>query len=129
MRVDEFFRGFNTRLVIILLLFGALGGMCMLRLWSEQVQGGRKHREAVSRQSIRRIRVPPIRGRIFSADGKLFTVSGDGRITVLTLGPNPKILATNDMTDEVYATPAIVDGTIYVRTHAALFAFQEEVGR
>ncbi len=73
MRVDEFFRGFNTRLVIILLLFGVLGGACMLRLWSEQVQGGRKHREAVSRQSIRRIRVPPIRGRIFSADGKLFT--------------------------------------------------------
>jgi outer membrane protein assembly factor BamB len=59
------------------------------------------------------------------ADGKLFTVAGDGRISVLTLGPGPEILATNDMGDRVYATPAIVDGTIYVRTHSALFAFRE----
>ncbi len=62
------------------------------------------------------------------ADGKLFTVSGDGRITVLTLGPSPQILATNDMADGVYATPAIVDGTIYVRTHSALFAFRDSFG-
>lgn len=57
------------------------------------------------------------------ADDKIFSIAGDGRITVLTLGPNPKILAINDMRDGVYATPAIVDGTIYVRTHSALFAF------
>ena len=60
------------------------------------------------------------------ADGKLFTTSGDGRISVLTLGPNPKILATNDLRERVYATPAIVDGTIYVRTHSLLYAFQKE---
>jgi hypothetical protein len=59
------------------------------------------------------------------AGGRIYTVAGDGRISVLTLGANPKILATNDMQDHVYATPAIVDGTIYVRTHAALFAFRE----
>ena len=59
------------------------------------------------------------------ADGKLFTVSGDGQITVLTVGPEPEVLATNDMQDGVYASPAIVDGTIYVRTHAGLFAFHE----
>ena len=60
------------------------------------------------------------------ADGKLFTVSGDGRITVLTLGPAPNILATNDMQDGVYATPAIDNGWIYVRTHSALYAFHED---
>ncbi len=42
------------------------------------------------------------------------------------LGANPQILATNDMQEGVYATPAIVDGTIYVRTHSALFAFRDE---
>lgn len=62
------------------------------------------------------------------AGGKLFTVSGDGRITVLTLGPRPEILATNDMADGVYATPAIVGGSIYVRTHSALFAFRDSFG-
>jgi len=59
------------------------------------------------------------------ADGKIYTVAGDGHISVLTLGANPKKLATNDMQDGVYATPAIVAGTIYVRTHSALFAFGE----
>ena len=56
-------------------------------------------------------------------DGKIFTTSGDGRISILTLGPDPKILATNDLHDAVFATPAIVNGTFYVRTHSALFAF------
>ena len=57
------------------------------------------------------------------ADGNIFTIAGDGRISVLSLGADPKMLATNDMQDGVYATPAIVDGTIYVRTHSTLFAF------
>ncbi len=57
------------------------------------------------------------------ADGKIFTIAGDGRISVLTLGTDPQVLAINDMQDDVYATPAVVDGTIYVRTHATLFAF------
>ena len=60
------------------------------------------------------------------ADDKLYTFSGEGRISVLTLGPDPEILSINDMADLVYATPAIVDGTIYVRTHSTLFAFREE---
>ena len=59
------------------------------------------------------------------ADGKIFTIAGNGQTSVLTLGPNPKLLATNDMQDGVYATPAIVDGTIYVRTHSSLHAFAE----
>ena len=57
------------------------------------------------------------------ADGKLFTTSGSGRISVLSLGPKPKTLATNDMGEDVYATPAVVNGTLYVRTHEKLFAF------
>ncbi len=54
----------------------------------------------------------------------LYTVAGDGRISVLTLGPKPKLLATNDMQENVYASPAMVDGTLYVRTHSALYAFR-----
>ena len=59
------------------------------------------------------------------ADGKLYTTSGDGTITVLELGTSRKVLATNAMEDFVYATPAIVDGVIYVRTHSRLYAFAE----
>lgn len=57
------------------------------------------------------------------ADDKLFTVSGDGQISVLKLGAKPNVLAVNDMQEPVYATPAIVDGILYVRTHSALYAF------
>lgn len=60
------------------------------------------------------------------AGGKIYTVAGDGHISVLTLGPEPEILTVNDMQDGVYATPAVVDGTIYIRTHSALFAFGKE---
>ena len=60
------------------------------------------------------------------ADGRIYCSAGDGKISVLMLGENPKILATNDLGSNVYATPAIVDGTIYVRTHRALYAFGKE---
>jgi outer membrane protein assembly factor BamB len=33
------------------------------------------------------------------------------------------ILASNDLGEETYASPAIVDGTIYIRTHTRLYAF------
>lgn len=62
------------------------------------------------------------------AGGHLFTIAGDGRISVLTLGPEPKFLATNEMRDRVYATPAISDGVLYVRTHSKLFAFGKKTG-
>jgi outer membrane protein assembly factor BamB len=57
------------------------------------------------------------------ADGKIYSTSGDGKISVLTLGVNPEVLAVNEMQDGVFATPALVDDTIFVRTHSALFAF------
>ena len=57
------------------------------------------------------------------ADGNLYSFSGDGKISVTALGDDPKVLADNDLGDGVYATPAIVDGIIYVRTHSALYAF------
>lgn len=59
------------------------------------------------------------------ADGRLYTFAGNGQISVLELGPSHRILAVNDMKDGVYATPAIADGIIYVRTHSALHAFAE----
>ncbi|MEM8670597.1 MAG: PQQ-binding-like beta-propeller repeat protein [Planctomycetota bacterium] len=60
------------------------------------------------------------------ADGRLYTFAGDGRISVIDIQDSPEILAVNEMQDSVYATPAIMDGVLYVRTHSALFAFQEQ---
>ena len=53
--------------VLMLVLFGVLIGA----LYREQVESGEEHRSAVSRQSIRRIRVPARRGRIFTSDYRI----------------------------------------------------------
>ena len=60
------------------------------------------------------------------ADGRIYAAAGDGLISVIQSGSDPKVLAANRLDDEVYATPAIVNGTIYVRTHSAMFAFRSQ---
>ena len=44
-------------------------------------------------------------------------------MVVLDAGERLKILATNELDGAILATPAIVDGNIYVRTEAHLYAF------
>ncbi|MEM0926001.1 MAG: PQQ-binding-like beta-propeller repeat protein [Planctomycetota bacterium] len=61
------------------------------------------------------------------AAGHLYLADGRGRIVVMTLGQSPRILATNEMGDRVYATPAISGSCIFVRTHSALYAFTSEM--
>jgi penicillin-binding protein 2 len=60
-----------SRLLPLAAVFLAYYGLLLHRFWQEQVQQGAKHRDVVSKQSIRRIRQPSIRGRIFSADGRI----------------------------------------------------------
>jgi outer membrane protein assembly factor BamB len=57
------------------------------------------------------------------ADGKVYLVSQDGTVSVVDAKGEWEILAVNALDDEVFATPAIGDGRIYVRTKSALFAF------
>lgn len=62
------------------------------------------------------------------ADGRIYTFSGNGTASVCGLGDGkPQILAVNNIGDDIFATPAIVDGVIYLRTHSMLFAFEESV--
>jgi outer membrane protein assembly factor BamB len=57
------------------------------------------------------------------ADGKIFTASQDGHVSVIRAGRDWEVLAVNDMDDEVYATPAPVDQQLYLRTKSALYCF------
>ena len=56
-------------------------------------------------------------------DGKIYVASARGVVTVFEAGDSLKILANNKMPERVMATPAIVDGKIYVRTKTKLLAF------
>jgi len=58
-----------------------------------------------------------------AGDGKIFVVSGSGKVTVLKADAQWEILATSDLDDEVWATPAIAGGNLYIRTRNALYAF------
>jgi outer membrane protein assembly factor BamB len=58
-----------------------------------------------------------------AGDGKIFAISQIGHLVVLKAGPDWEILAVNDLDEECYATPALADGRVYVRTRAALYAF------
>ena len=58
-----------------------------------------------------------------AGDGKIFVVSASGKVTVLKADAQWEILATNDLDDEVWATPAIAGGNLYIRTRNALYAF------
>ncbi|MDZ4798946.1 MAG: PQQ-binding-like beta-propeller repeat protein [Bryobacteraceae bacterium] len=59
-----------------------------------------------------------------AADGKLFATSQEGHISVVNAsGAEWEPVARNDMDDETFATPALADGRIYVRTRSALYCF------
>jgi outer membrane protein assembly factor BamB len=60
-----------------------------------------------------------------AADGKVFTISETGKVTVLKAGSQWEILAVNDLDEEIWATPAIANETIYIRTRSALYAFAQ----
>jgi outer membrane protein assembly factor BamB len=58
-----------------------------------------------------------------AADNKIYIASAEGVMVVLDAGEELKVLATNKLDGSILATPALVDGKIYVRTESHLFAF------
>jgi len=60
------------------------------------------------------------------ADGKVYILSQGGKGVVLKATGDWEILAINDLEDECYATPAVVDGHIYLRTRHTLYCFKKK---
>ena len=59
------------------------------------------------------------------ADGKVFLVSQDGTVSVVTAKGDWEITAVTALEDEVFATPAIADRRVYIRTKGALYSFEQ----
>lgn len=57
------------------------------------------------------------------ANNRLYSFSGDGKYSVVELGRSGKLISKGDLGEKVYASPAVQDGVIYVRTHQRLYAF------
>jgi outer membrane protein assembly factor BamB len=58
-----------------------------------------------------------------AADDKVFLIGQGGQVSVLKAAGDWQVLAVNELDDEVFATPAIADGRIYIRTRSALYSF------
>ena len=56
-------------------------------------------------------------------DGKVFVVSESGILTIVNADAQLSEVSVNDLDDVAYATPAIADGRLYVRTRNALYCF------
>lgn len=57
--------------------------------------------------------------------GKVYFLSQQGKMTVIKAGAQWEIVATNDLEDDVFATPAIVENRMYLRTRGMLYCFEE----
>ena len=58
-----------------------------------------------------------------AGDGKVFLASDAGVVIVLKSAEKYEVLAENDLGETIRATPALVDGVVYVRTAGHLYAF------
>ncbi len=58
-----------------------------------------------------------------AGDGEIFKCSMNGVVTVIAADDELRVLARNDLGESLMATPAIVEGKLYVRTAAHLYAF------
>ena len=59
------------------------------------------------------------------ANGKLYLASENDDVIVVKMGETFEVLATNTLADQTFiATPAIVDGEIYLRGQNTLFAIK-----
>ena len=82
---------------------------------------GEVYKQARLRASSDRYFASPV-----AADGKVFIAANSGVVAVLKAGGDQELLAANSLDEEIYATPAIADGRIYIRTAAALYCFGEK---
>jgi outer membrane protein assembly factor BamB len=58
-----------------------------------------------------------------AGDSKLYLLSQRGTLTVVAAAPQWRVIHSAEFGEECYATPALVDGRIYLRTSGHLYCF------
>ena len=58
-----------------------------------------------------------------AADGKIYLASEDGKLSTLASGRRWTVLATSDLGEEIFATPGLSGGAVFVRTQQTLYCF------
>jgi len=60
-----------------------------------------------------------------TADGKVFFASEQGTVSILADEPDWRVVSTHDFPERIYATPVISEGSLFIRTEAALYCFRK----
>ncbi len=58
-------------------------------------------------------------------DGKVFVIDEEGRLTVISAEKDWRVLHTAEFGEKAFATPALIDNKIYLRTNGHLYCFGE----
>ena len=64
-----------------------------------------------------------------AAAGRIYAAADTGTVAVFEAGDTLRVLARNDLAEPIFATPAIVEGTVFVRTASHLYAFGSRTPR
>lgn len=84
--------------------------------------------DAASGEVLKQGRLREAMDRYFAspvaADGKVFAADEAGQVSVIKPGAEWEVIRTNDMGDEIHATPVITDGRLFIRTKSALYCFE-----
>jgi hypothetical protein len=68
--------------------------------------------------------VPNVYASPVAADGRVYVVGREGSTVVLAAGPKPQVLATNRLDDGFDASPALVEGELYLRGARHLYRIE-----
>ena len=83
--------------------------------------------EAATGRVRKQSRLNGVSGAYFASpvagDGKVIFISHDGTVTVLRAGGEYEVLSNAQFDETVFATPAVADGKMYIRTAGRLFCF------
>ncbi len=77
---------------------------------------------------LKEARLPEAGGDYFASliagDGKIYAASADGKLTVIQPGRDWEVIATADLGDTIFATPAIARNALFVRTQRGLRCYR-----
>jgi outer membrane protein assembly factor BamB len=83
--------------------------------------------EAATGNLRRQVRLNGVSAAYFASpvagDGKVIFVSNNGAVTMVRAGGDYEVLSNAQFDETTFATPAIADGRLYIRTASRLFCF------
>ena len=110
-------------LIGLTLLAASLQGVwSMQRLQRNRARLMSRNVRSLEVAQVMEIRLRQVRAPV-GGDAKVYILSQEGELTVISAQAQWEVLHRADFREDVFATPALVDGRIYLRTAGHLYCF------